>query len=179
MEEKRDFRPKLHFTAPKNWLNDPNGLVRTGDTYHLFYQHNVKEPRWGPMHWGHAVSRDLYHWEHRDVALYPDKLGMIFSGSAVLDEENVSGLGCGGRTPLLAFFTYDDGKTEFQSMAFSLDEGQTFHKTGTPLIENPGIHDFRDPKVIRVGDGWVMALAAWNQCWFYASKNLLDWEKTG
>ena len=139
MEEKRDFRPKLHFTAPKNWLNDPNGLIRTGDTYHLFYQHNVKEPRWGPMHWGHAVSRDLYHWEHRDVALYPDKLGMIFSGSAVLDEENVSGLGCGGRTPLLAFFTYDDGKTEFQSMAFSLDEGQTFHKTGTPLIENRGI----------------------------------------
>lgn len=179
MEEKRDFRPKLHFTAPKNWLNDPNGLVRTGDTYHLFYQHNVKEPRWGPMHWGHAVSRDLYHWEHRDVALYPDKLGMIFSGSAVLDEENVSGLGCGGRTPLLAFFTYDDGKTEFQSMAFSLDEGQTFHKTGTPLIENPGIHDFRDPKVIRVGDRWVMAVAVWNQCWFYASKNLLDWEKTG
>ena len=156
MQDTFAYRPKLHFTAPKNWLNDPNGLVCAGGYYHLFYQHHPFGTQWGPMHWGHAVSRDLYHWEHRDIALYPDEKGMIFSGSAVIDEKNVSGLGDGKTPPMLLFFTYDTGETEYQSMAYSLDEGKTFQKYGKILIENPGIRDFRDPKVIRVGDDWVM-----------------------
>lgn len=179
MQDTFAYRPKLHFTAPKNWLNDPNGLVCAGGYYHLFYQHHPFGTQWGPMHWGHAVSRDLYHWEHRDIALYPDEKGMIFSGSAVIDEKNVSGLGDGKTPPMLLFFTYDTGETEYQSMAYSLDEGKTFQKYGKILIENPGIRDFRDPKVIRVGDDWVMALAVKDSCWFYRSHNLLDWEKTG
>ena len=83
----RDFRPEIHFTPEKGWINDPNGLVYVNGEYHVFAQYSV-EPIWGPMHWCHAVSRDLIHWQELPVALYPDKLGAAFSGSAVYDKEN-------------------------------------------------------------------------------------------
>ena len=177
---KRDFRPKIHFTPPEGWTNDPNGLVKYDGKYHLFYQHNPKEAVWGPMHWGHAVSTDFVNWEHLPIALYPDEHGTIFSGSAVADVENVSGLGKDGKIPLIAFYTYH-GEQQTQGIAYSLD-GVNFTKyEGNPVIPNPGILDYRDPKMFwnPVHNCWSMVLAAAETCHFYKSKNLLDWEKTG
>lgn len=177
----RDFRPKLHFTAPSMWLNDPNGLALENGVYHLYYQYHPYDTVWGPMHWGHAISRDLYHWEHCPIALYPDSLGTVFSGSAVVDEENISGLGKDGKAPLLAFFT-SDGETEQQSMAWSLDGGMTFTRLPeNPIIANPGIKDFRDPKVFQnpVLGGFSMIVSAHDRAMFYHSTDLKHWEKTG
>ena len=177
----RDFRPKLHFTAPSMWLNDPNGLALENGVYHLYYQHYPYDTVWGPMHWGHAVSSDLYHWEHRPIALYPNELGMVFSGSAVVDEKNVSGLGQDGKAPLIAFCT-SHGEKEQQSMAWSLDGGNTFTWfSGNPIIGNPDIRDFRDPKVFAnpVLGGFSMIVSAQDRAMLYHSDNLKEWKKTG
>ena len=99
-------RPQFHFSPPANWMNDPNGMVYANGEYHLFYQYYPNDTVWGPMHWGHAVSKDLIHWENLPIALYPDKLGLIFSGSAVVDKQNTSGFGNGKNAPLVAMFTY-------------------------------------------------------------------------
>src|SRR5918996_1244762 len=87
------YRPLIHFTPKEKWMNDPNGMVYYKGTYHLFYQYYPGGTVWGPMHWGHATSTDLMHWQHQPIALYPDSLGYIFSGSAVIDKNNTSGFG--------------------------------------------------------------------------------------
>ena len=126
------YRPQYHFSAPQNWLNDPNGLVYYEGEYHLFYQHNPNDIVWGPMYWGHAVSKDLVHWENLPIALEPDELGTIFSGCCIVDKDDTSGL-FGGKSGLIAYYTahLDRGEKhciETQCMAYSTDKGRTWIK---------------------------------------------------
>jgi len=183
------YKPDYHFTPSSGWMNDPNGLVYSDGEYHLFYQYFPDSTVWGPMHWGHAVSKGLINWEDLPIALAPDSLGYIFSGSAVYDAENSSGFGTEENPPLVAIFTYHDmegersGETEYQSqaLAYSLDKGRTWEKySGNPVLPNPGIRDFRDPKVSQfVGaDGkkvWLMTLAVADHINFYSSPDLKVW----
>ncbi len=189
---KETYRPQFHFSPPTQWMNDPNGMVYYEGEYHLFYQHHPYDNVWGPMHWGHAVSEDLVYWENLPIALYPvDSLGTIFSGSAVVDWKNTSGLGQNDEPPLVAIFTFHDSigekvtKTntyQTQGIAYSNDKGRIWtHYEGNPVIENPGIRDFRDPKVAwhEESQQWVMALAVLDRIAFFTSPNLIDWNKTG
>ncbi|MBW4359552.1 glycoside hydrolase family 32 protein [Flavobacterium taihuense] len=183
---KEPFRPQFHFSPEKKWMNDPNGLLFYKGTYHLFYQYFPRDIVWGPMHWGHATSKDLIHWEHKKIALFPDKLGLIFSGSAAIDINNTSGLGTIENPPMIAIFTYHNmeiekaGKinTQSQGLAYSLDEGETWTKyKGNPIIGNNSLKDFRDPKVFWNPETklWNLTLVAGDHAQFYSSKNLIDW----
>lgn len=175
-------RPQLHFSAPTNWLNDPNGLVWHQGLFHLFYQYNPTGNTWGNIHWGHAVSPNLIEWEHRPIALHaePEGLGMIFSGCAVLDSTNSSGLSISGEAPLVAVYTNcTEAGVQAQSIAYSVDDGETWRQyPGNPVIPNPGVKDFRDPKVCwhPPSSKWVLTLAANDHVEFYTSRNLKDWE---
>ncbi|MDL2282359.1 glycoside hydrolase family 32 protein [Parabacteroides sp. OttesenSCG-928-G06] len=180
------YRPQIHFSPSTGWMNDPNGMVFYEGEYHLFYQHYPEDTQWGPMHWGHAISKDLVHWEHQPIALYPDDMGYIFSGSAVVDKENTSGLGSKENPPLIAFFTYHDMKKEkagdidieSQAIAYSLDKGRSWVKyASNPVLKNPGIRDFRDPKVFwhESSRHWIMSVASGQVIRFYGSPNCLDW----
>lgn len=185
---KEKNRPLIHFSPKAHWINDPNGMVFYKGVYHLFFQYYPGATVWGPMHWGHAISQDLIHWEERPIALYPDSLGYIFSGSAVVDIHNTSGLGKDGESPLIALFTSHDPKGEKagtldfqnQSLAFSLDEGNTWIKyPGNPVLKNPGIKDFRDPKIhwFEPEKKWIMTLATMDRITFYSSPDLIHWNK--
>lgn len=176
-------RPRYHFTPPTAWLNDPNGMVYHHGEYHLFYQYYPDALVWGPMHWGHAVSRDLVVWEHLPIALYPDEMGMIFSGSAVVDQENTAGFGAG---TMVAIFTYHREGYQTQNLAYSHDDGRTWTKyAGNPVLTPPpAMEDFRDPKVFWYAKSateghWVMVLAAGDTVRFYTSPNLKQWELGG
>jgi fructan beta-fructosidase len=182
-----DHRLQFHFTPPSAWMNDPNGMVYHDGEYHLFYQHNPDSTVWGPMHWGHAVSKDMIYWEHLPIALFPDSLGTIFSGSAVVDLKNTSGLGTDDNPPMVAIYTYHDaageqaGRNDFQTqgIAFSIDKGRSWTKyENNPVLPNPGIRDFRDPKVSwnEEYQKWIMTLAVADHISFYSSKNLRDWQ---
>ena len=177
-------RPQYHVTPWRNWMNDPNGLIFDGRNYHVFYQHNPEGHEWGPMHWGHSTSKDLYRWRHRPIALYPDENGTCFSGSAILDVKNHSGLMKKDNVPILLFYTShpeepaDDGRHyQSQSLAYS-DDGKRFTKhEGNPILPNQGEADFRDPKVFYYEEGgfYIMVLAAGDHIAFYRSDNLLEW----
>jgi Beta-fructosidases (levanase/invertase) len=182
------YRPQIHFSPPAHWMNDPNGLLFYQDHYHLFYQYYPDSIVWGPMHWGHAISSDMVQWKNLPIALYPDRLGYIFSGSAVVDSGNTTGFGKNGNIPLIAIFTSHDpkgekaGRLDFQnqSLAYSLDAGLTWKKYGhNPVLKNPGIKDFRDPKVTwyAAAKKWIMTLATHDRITFYSSKNLIRWTK--
>ena len=176
----RDFRPAYHFTPEKMWMNDPNGMIYLDGKWHLFYQHYPEDTKWGPMHWGHAVSEDLMNWEHLPIALEPDELGLIFSGSAILDRENRSGFGCDGKAPIIAMYT-STGEWQQQSIAYSLD-GVHFEKyAGNPVIANAEKKDFRDPKLYwnEKHQCFGVVLAAGDHVEFYASEDLKEWKKTG
>ncbi len=180
------YRPAYHYTPAANWMNDPNGLVFHQGVYHLFYQYHPEGPTWGPMHWGHATSADLLHWREQPVALAPDALGMIFSGSAVVDHDNRSALGPAGTSPLVAMFTHHRpadaqagvASQESQGLAVSLDGGRTWAKfDGNPVLPNPGLKDFRDPKLCWLAEQqrWLAVLACGDRMRFYSSPDLKSW----
>lgn len=180
-----EFRPMVHFTPKTGWINDPNGMIFHEGTYHMFYQYNPAGREWGNMHWGHAVSGDLVHWEERDTALYPDETGTMYSGSAVADTRNVSGLAREERVPLLFFYTAaggrnlrSAGKGNTQCLAVSHDGGQTLEKfAGNPLNIQGEWHS-RDPKVIYSEELQKYLLALYladNRYGLYVSDTLTDW----
>ena len=184
------YRPQFHFSPPAHWMNDPNGMVYYKGEYHLFYQYYPDSTVWGPMHWGHAISKDMVHWQHLPIALYPDSLGYIFSGSVVVDKNNSSGFQKGEESPLIAIYTYHNmageksGRADFQTqgIAYSLDKGRTWKKYAqNPVIKNPGTKDFRDPKVMwhEASKQWILTMAAGNEILFYRSTNLKNWELSG
>lgn len=180
-------RLQFHFSPQENWMNHPNGMVYYEGEYHLFYQYYPEDIKWGPMHWGHAISTDLVNWEHLPIALEPDELGHIFSGSAVVDWNNTTGFGTEENPALVAMFTYHDiegekaGKHDFQTqgLAYSTDKGRTWTKhKGNPVIPNTeNIHDFRDPKVFwnEATEKWVMVLAAFDIIKIYTSDDMKSW----
>ncbi|WP_426493461.1 glycoside hydrolase family 32 protein [Hymenobacter sp. 102] len=185
------YRPVYHFTAPKNWINDANGLVYSNGQYHLFYQYNPQSAQPGHLSWGHATSPDLLRWTHLPVALteYPGPEGsniMIFSGSAVVDKDNTSGLFPAGKTDgLVAFYTGHQEKpglvmAQHQNLASSQDWGRTWQRyAGNPVLDI-GSKEFRDPKVFWYApqQKWVMATvkADRQQVYFYESKDLKKWD---
>lgn len=187
LSEEEMYRPNFHFTPKIGWMNDPNGMFFYNGYYHLYFQHYPDSSVWGPMHWGHAISTDMVSWKEQSIALYPDELGYIFSGSTVVDYENTSGFGKDGKTPIVAIYTSHDPKkakegkidVETQSIAYSLDEGLTWTKfVNNPVLKNQGVRDFRDPKVSwdEQHKRWTMVLAAGQEIRFYTSKDLKGWE---
>jgi len=179
------YRPQFHFTSRRGWLNDPNGLVFYDGVYHLFYQHNPYGWGWGNMHWGHAISRDLLHWEELGDVLYPDHLGVMFSGCAVVDWQNTTGFQDGDDPPLVLIYTAA-GEPYTQCLAYSTDGGETWVKyAGNPVLGHIAGHN-RDPKVIwhAPSQQWVMALylvesdvCIGNDYALFGSPDLKTWRK--
>ena len=167
------FRPTYHFSPLYGWMNDPNGMVYKDGEYHLFYQHNPYGSKWGNMHWGHAISKDLINWEHRPDAITPDALGTIFSGSAVVDTDNTAGFGAGA---IVAIYTQNSDR-QVQSIAYSTDNGRSFTKYENNPVLTSDARDFRDPKVFWHKDTqrWIMLLAVGQEMQIFSSSNLKDW----
>ena len=185
LPDKDKLRPFVHFTPEVGWNNDPNGMIEYDGVYHMFYQFNPCGRDWGNMHWGHAVSRDMLSWEEKEIALFPDQNGTMFSGSATEDTRNLSGLKKSDKNPLLLFYTAAGGTSELsmgkpftQRLAYSTDGGKTFIKRdGKPIIDFIAEGN-RDPKVVWAEeiDAYLLALyLTGNDYALFTSENLLDW----
>ncbi len=165
------YRPSYHFTPLYGWMNDPNGMVYKDGEYHLYFQYNPYGSKWGNMHWGHAVSKDLVHWEHLDPAIARDPVGHIFSGSSVVDKKNTAGF---GKNAIIAIYTNNSSVNhdEVQCIAYS-----TKYEGNPVLTPFDGLKDFRDPKVFwyEKGKCWYMIVSADKETRFYKSKNLKKW----
>ncbi len=168
------YRPVYHFSPDFGWTNDPNGMVYSDGEYHLAYQKNPYGTRHSNMHWGNAVTTDLVHWEDLPFIVAPDSLGAVFSGSSVEDTYNTAGF---GEKALIAMYT-SAGRLQRQSIAYSTDRGRTYTKfEGNPVITDLERRDFRDPKIMRYEDKWVVAIAAGDVISFYDSYDLKNWTK--
>ena len=167
------FRPQYHHSPAYGWMNDPNGMFYKDGEYHLYYQFNPYGSQWENMTWGHSTTKDLIHWEAQPIAIEPDAIGSIFSGSCVVDKNNTSGFGKG---TIVAFYT-SAGQHQTQSMAYSTDNGKTFKKYENNPILTSDIPDFRDPKVFWNPEiqKWNLILAAGQEMRIYSSPNLKDW----
>lgn len=175
------YRPSYHFTEKETWINDPNGLVydATTGTYHMFYQYCEGVNNDGVFYWGHAVSDNLIDWQRKQPAIAPDQNGIIFSGSCIIDEDNDSGLfndDIPKASRLIAFFTYHSDNPSI-GMAYSLDFGETWIKYGKVITNADNVYgnQFRDPKVVRVENEWLMITGGWTNVRLFSSSNLTDW----
>ena len=173
------YRPQFHFSPREHWTNDPNGLVYFEGEYHLFFQYNPFGDEWGHMSWGHAVSRDLLHWEQLPVAI-PESNGiMTFTGSTVIDERNTSGFCKDGKQCMVAIYTGHTAALQTQNLAYSNDRGRTWTKYGANPVLNLHMKDFRDPKVFwwHKSNRWVMAVSLPNdhKIRLYGSADLKSW----
>lgn len=185
-----DFRPSFHFVPQQNWMNEPNGLIKIGSTWHLFFQHNPNENVWGNLSWGHATSTDLVRWQYLPVAI-PSADGIqSFTGTAFYDGDNDSGLGTSENPPYLAFYTgyFPDSGVQDQRLAYSVDQGATWTKfSGNPILsqqeeaphDTTGGLETRDPKVFfhSPTGKWVMILAHGGQdkFTFWTSTDTKKW----
>ena len=177
------YRPQFHYTPEANWINDPNGMVYFEGEYHFFYQYYPYSKQQGPKHWGHAISTDMVHWVEYPIALYPDKFGDIWSGSAVVDVNNTTGFftDVPGQKGLVAIYT-SAGAAQQQCIAYSTDKGRTWIKYngGEPVLKTAddpfNNRDFRDPKVFWLPESnrWMMVVAG-GPLRFYSSANLKEW----
>ena len=167
------FRPQYHHSPAYGWMNDPNGMFYKDGEFHLYYQFNPYGSQWENMTWGHSTTKDLIHWEAQPIAIEPDAIGSIFSGSCVVDKNNTSGFGKG---TIVAFYT-SAGQHQTQSMAYSTDNGKTFKKYENNPILTSDIPDFRDPKVFWNPEiqKWNLIRAAGQEMRIYSSPNLKDW----
>ncbi len=176
-------RPNLHFTPEKGWMNDPNGPVFYKGEYHLFFQHDPDSLVWDTMHWGHARSKDLVHWEHLPIALCPDEQGVIYSGCAFVDEENITGWGTKEDPALLLFYTSHNMETrrEMQCLAYTTDCVHFTKYEGNPILPGRDYTPARDPQVFRnrILGGFSMVITREKEVEFYHSNDFVDWEKTG
>ena len=182
------LRPQIHFTVPNGWNNDPNGMVKYNGVYHMFYQFNPCAAVWGNMHWGHATSRDLIHWEDHGIAMFPDELGTMYSGSAIEDTEDLLGKRRDGKNALLFYYTAagrhgllaGGGKMNTQCLAISTDGGMTLEKyAGNPILNTLTPHN-RDPKVVYVDElgAYIMALyLERDEYRLFKSNDLINWEQ--
>lgn len=171
------YRPSYHHTPSYGWMNDPNGMFYKDGVYHLCYQYNPYGSKWGNMHWGHAISRDLIHWKEVEPTIARDPMGHIFSGSAVIDKEGTANY---GKDAIVALYTSASDKNgQIQCMAYSTDGGYTFHKySGNPVLTPfDGLKDFRDPKVFWYAPlkKWYMIVSADKEMRFYSSPDLKKW----
>ncbi|OCF55572.1 beta-fructofuranosidase [Kwoniella mangroviensis CBS 10435] len=173
------LRPRVHYSPPKGFMNDPNGLFKdVNGTWHLYYQYNPTDVVAGNQHWGHATSPDLYTWTNQPIALFPpNSTSGVFSGSIVVDPENTSGFFPNSTNGVVAIYTLNTPEKQVQEIAYSFDDGYTF----TPYSGNPvldvGSNQFRDPKVVRYGDSWVMVIAFASEyvIGIYTSPDLKEW----
>ena len=171
------YRPSYHHTPSYGWMNDPNGMFYKDGVYHLCYQYNPYGSKWGNMHWGHAISRDLIHWKEVEPTIARDPMGHIFSGSAVIDKDGTANY---GKDAIVALYTSASDKNgQIQCMAYSTDGGYTFHKySGNPVLTPfDGLKDFRDPKVFWYAPlkKWYMIVSADKEMRFYSSPDLKKW----
>lgn len=176
------YRPQIHYTPYCNWSNDPNGLVYKDGVWHLYYQYNPNGIAcdFGGMSWGHASSRDLMHWDEKAPVLYPDGMGAMFSGCAVVDHDNKAGFGNGA---ILAYYTAA-GEKQLICLAVSTDGGDNYFKYDrNPIVPSTGLNNFRDPKIVydpirnrytmTIARGWDIGIEIWH------SYNLINWDFDG
>jgi sucrose-6-phosphate hydrolase SacC (GH32 family) len=183
---KEKLRPQFHFSPKKGWTNDPNGLVYYKGEYHLFFQHNPFDVKWGNMTWGHATSTDMMHWTQGQNVLLPDKMGTMYSGSAVIDWNNTSGFQKGEERPIVLIYTAaggtspeSKGQPYTQCLAYSTDRGRSFTKyAGNPVVPHI-VGGNRDPKVVwhEPTRRWIMTLFLDRETFaLLSSSDLKKWE---
>lgn len=183
ISKRADYRAIYHFTTPDKWKNDPQRPIFFDHLYHYYYLYNRDYPKGNGTEWRQATSEDLIHWKDEGVAIpkYTNKNGDIWSGSVIVDDNNTAGFGKGALVAIITQPSANGGRQE-QYLWYSIDKGKTFKAYGdSPIIQNQGIKDFRDPKIIwesHTGK-WVMALAEGTKIGFYDSHNLKDWHYTG